>query len=460
MSNLTSSVENLTRKSVLKAAIPILLVQLTTPLTGLIDLALIGRYYDGISLAAIALGSLVFSFVYWSFGFLRMSTTALTAQEIGKLGTQRNQLLPLFRHLIIAFFLGVSLILLQNLIIYFSFLLSDAEQDVKKIANAYIKARIWGAPAELMIYVFSGWLIGLGKTRSVLLLHCTINLFNIVFSIICVVSFKMGVKGVGFASAFAYFVGVISAYLIYKHYQKTINTKRIFQGNHLFYSLKLLFELQALKKLFMVNSGIMIRTLTLIYAFAHFVNASAKAGTEILAANQILLNYITLSAYALDAFAFLTESYVGKSYGAKNRKAFFKSVYLTTECSVFTSILAIFLILFLGGAGIEWIAKDKPEIINLAKQALPFVALISFIGVWAYQLDGIFIGATQAKTLAIAGICSLLAYLLTDYYFSNTDYYSSRFDIYIMLWSALLFFYVFRTISLLCACPNLMKQFK
>jgi MATE family multidrug resistance protein len=392
-------------RSILRLAIPNILSNLTVPLLSSVDTALMG-HLDAVSyLGAIAIGGMIFNFVYWGFGFLRMGTTGFTAQAYGKTDRQES-ISILLRALILALTIGILILLIRPFILYISFLLINTTEQVQKNATVYFNIRIFAAPATLAIYVFSGWFLGMQNAKYPLYLAVTTNILNIGFNFLFIYGYNMNVDGVAWGTVCANYAGLMLAVMLwikkYSSLQRFISRKQIF-------------DLVELRRFFSINRDIFLRTLMLIFTFAFFTAKSSEISENILAVNAILINLWTVMSYAIDGFAFASESLVGKFYGAKNKEKLIRSIRYSFYWGIglglgFSVIYALF------SHPILSIFTDKNRIIQLAQVYIIWTIIAPPINSICYLLDGIFIGATAASAMRNAMLLSLFLIYLPTYY--------------------------------------------
>jgi len=418
-------------KKILKLAIPNIISNLTVPLLSSVDTALMGHLSEIYYLGAIAVGGMIFNFIYWGFGFLRMGTTGLTAQAYGK-KDDIESINTLGRALFAAFAFSILLILLKNYIIDISFMIIDSSPQVEEQGRIYFSIRIFAAPATLSLYAVTGWFLGMQNARYPLILALVVNIFNILFNLLFIKFFSMTVDGVALGTVFANYIGVITAYFLlvksYKNLFKKLSFKSILNS-------------ALFRKFFKVSRDIFIRTLILIFAFSFFTVMSARSGDLILAANTILINLWTIMAYGIDGFAFAAESLIGRYLGAKDLKRLSKAVKLTFVWGfglafLFTIIYIIFPNWILG------IFTNKPDVINLALQLMIWTQIAPIIGSFCYIWDGIFIGATATAAMRNTMIISLFVFYL-PVYFLTRDLLGTQ-----ALWLSLTVFMLIRGITL------------
>ena len=385
-----------------------MLGQAAIPLVGVVDATVIGRTGDAAALAGVALGATVIGLVFWSFGFLRMGMTGLTAQADGA-GDAREVQALLLRALLIGGAIGLVLLALHMPLRWLAFELLSGGEAVTREASAYVEARFLGAPAALCVFALNGWLLGLGRTRAALVLQVVMNVANIALDLLFVWGFDMGARGVGLGTAAAEWIALATGLVI---------AGRVAGGGMLAVirrtSWATIVERTALARLFAVNRDIMIRTLALLFMFTWFANAGARLGAETLAANHVLLQFINLAAFVLDAFAFTAESRVGNAIGARSRPQFIRAVRLTGEFSLIAGAVLAALFFIAGAPVIAFIATDA-GVRAEAAALLPFAALVPLLGMPSWLLDGIFIGATQGRALRNAGVVATILYVTLDY---------------------------------------------
>lgn len=439
MTRAESDSPSLTHRAVLAIAVPVMISNVSTPLIGIVDTAIVGRYPNPVYIGAVAVGSLIFTFVFWAFGFLRMGTTGLTAQALG--AHDNDELAAgLGRSLLVAIAAGAGLLLLQWPIREIAFSLLGASSDVERLARGYFDVRIWAAPATLANYALLGWFIGLGRTDIGLALQLILNLTNMALDMFFVLGLGWDVRGVAFGTLLAEYIAAGAGVLIAARHLKSIAGR---------WSLHRILAPAQLKRTFGVNSDIMVRSLALIAVFVWFTSQGARQGNVILAANSILMQFIAASAFFLDGLAFAAEALVGRAVGAAQRKGLTAAARVTT---LWAAGVAVFLTLILAVFGTRFI--DVLTVDATARAAarvyLPWAAAAPLLGVWAFQLDGIFIGATRTADMRNAMLVSLVIFLAAWWLltpFGNLG-----------LWAAFYVHYVARTGSLLYYYPALVRS--
>lgn len=427
----------LTRRSIFAQAWPIMLGQTTVPLVGLVDTAVIGWTGDAAALAGVALGVAIINFIFWAFGFLRMGMTGMTAQAHGRGETAEVSAL-LARGVAAGLAIGAVLVALQLLIVPLALAALAGGGSLDAAAREFVTARFLGAPAALGFYAINGWLYGLGRTRDTLVLQIVMNVVNVALDILFVWHFHMGARGVGLGTALAEWVALALG---------VIMVLRIAGPQAILGQRANFFDKTAWKRLFAVNGDIMIRTVALLAMFLWLANAGARLGTVQLAANHVLLQLVSIFAFVLDGFAFTAESRVGLAVGAGSKGDLKRAIRLTGEFSLGFGLIATLL-----AASFGWVLVDllttNAQVREAAYAMLPFAALTATLGVPAWLLDGVFIGATQGRALRNAAILATILYVGTDLLLRPLGA--------VGVWLAFLASYFYRAISLGFYLPRLL----
>lgn len=407
---------------ILKIAGPMVLANLSVPLLGLVDTAILGHLENASTLAAAALGAYIISLLFWSFGFLRMSTTGLTSRLFGA-EDHAEVKATLARALIIAGLISLAVVLISQPILGpMAQWLSDSG-PIGELSTTYMEIRIWSAPATLATYCFIGWFIGLGKSKSALLVLVAVNLANALLDYWLIVILQMGISGAAYASVAAEYLGLVvagsAALLILKQPSFVEN-----RWSKLFDRKKLLALLQA-------NFDLFLRTLSLLLVFLIVTAAGVRISPEVAAANAILLNLLSFSAHAMDGFAYAAESLCGRAWGKKDFREFWLIAKESTlfALAVGVSFVAVFLLL---QQPILHLYTDLPEVIASANQTYIWLALLPLIAIWCYQLDGIFIGIGNTQSMRNAMLFSFLVVFLPTF-FATRDIGPA--GIWIALWA-------------------------
>lgn len=400
-----TSTESLSYGYILRKAWPIILANAAVPLLGLVDTAVIGNVGTVADLGAIALGALIFSFVYWSFGFLRMGTTGFTAQAAGA-GDEEEVRAVLGRSLLIGGALGVLLILLQWPISTIAFSLLSGGEQMESLAAQYFSIRIWGAPATLSIFALMGLLIGLGNSRQLLLVQLFMNGLNILLDVLFAGVLGWGVEGIAFGTVIAEWSTVLFAgILIYRELER-----RNINGAS-FWPMQRILDVIALRKTLAANADIMIRTLLMIFSFSFFINQSAIYSGVVLAANHILMQLISFAAFFLDGYAFVVEALIGGAIGARNQLLFDVAVKRSTVLAGISATFLALLIWLFGDFAVA-LLTDLEAVQVAAGSMLFLAALYVIVSFGAFQLDGIFIGASRTAQMRNAAFISVAVFML------------------------------------------------
>ena len=430
---------SITHKRILTISVPIILSNITIPLLGLVDTAVIGQLGQIVPIGAVGIGSIIISAIYWIFGFLRMGTTGLTAQAVGK--RDHGEIIALFsRALLVGIIGGFILILFKDFIFWSAFKISPASSEVENLAYKYMKIRIYSAPAAISIFGILGWLIAREKTRMVLFLQLWMNGTNILLDILFVIGFGWGVEGVAIATVFAeisaFFIGLYicrSAFIgsVWRSYQLVMNKEKLINMSK-------------------VNFDILVRSLLLQAAFLSFMFFSANLDNTTLAANQILLQFLMMTSYALDGFAFSAEALVGQAVGAKSANSLRKISLMT----LFWGLVAAFLMslfYFFFGENLIAVMTKSLELQLFTQKYLFWMIIAPILAFPAFILDGIFIGATRTKDMrngmAISFVIFCLSvWLLFDSYGNDG------------LWASMMILFVVRALTLSIKYFNIEKE--
>ena len=391
-------------RKILNLAIPNIISNLSVPLLGAVDTALVGHLEEAYYLGAIAVGSMIFNFIFWGFGFLRMGTTGLTAQAFGE-ENQTDSIMTLARALTVAIVFGILIVLFQKWIADLSFWLVEASPEVEHYTRIYFEIRIFTAPATLSLYAINGWFLGMQNARYPMIVTVFLNSLNIGLDVLFVYGMGMTVDGVAIGTLIARYAGVTLAVvlLIYKYH-------RWLSG----YVQDLLLEVKALKKFFSVNRDIFIRTLCLIFTFSFFTAKSAEFGDVVLAANSILLQLWMIVSYGTDGFAYAAESLIGRYTGSDQQKRVRLAIKYCfiwgTSIGVIASLVyALFDVHILG------IFTNQQDVIDTAMVYFLWTVAGPTVSSFSYIWDGIFIGATATGPMRDSMIVATLIVFLPAY---------------------------------------------
>ena len=391
-------------KDILHIAVPSIVSNITVPLLGLVDVTIVGHLGAASYIGAIAVGGMLFNMIYWIFGFLRMGTGGLTSQAYGRQDYSDITSL-LLRSLSISMMLAVSLLILQYPIRLIAFELIEASPEVQALATKYFHICIWGAPATLCLYSFTGWFIGMQNTRFPMYIAILQNLVNIAASLLFVYGMDMKVEGVALGTLIAQYAGVMMALtLTIRHYHPI--------KQHI--DIQKLWERSAMANFFRVNRDIFLRTLCVVAVTVFFTSTGAAYGDVILAVNTILMQLFTLYSYIMDGFAYAGEALTGKHIGAKHPKEQRETVhYLFYWGSA--SALAFTLLYLIGGEGFLHLLTDDSTVIAASSEYFYWVLAIPIAGYGAFLLDGICIGATATHLMLRSMIVAAGTFFVTYY---------------------------------------------
>lgn len=391
-------------RQILKLAIPNIISNLSIPLLSTVDIALMGRQADASYIGAIALGAVVFNFVYWSFGFLRMGTTGLTAQAFGH--QNRPELMDILaRALTFAFVSGVCLVALQYPIFHTGLSLLDGSEAVENLAWTYCSIRIWDAPATLGLYALMGWFFGMQNAIYPLILTVFINAVNITANFILVYHFNMTADGVALGTVMAQYSGLLLGIGLWL-YKYSDFLKH--------FSLQTLQNIAALKSFLTLNRDIFIRTFCLLFVIAFFQNQSAAQDDVTLAINSVLLQFFAWVSYGIDGFAYASESLIGKYVGAKNARKYKETVRYSFYWGFGLSALYSLIYGFFG-MNLLAIFSNQPNIIEAAKEFLIWIVILPLVSAASFVWDGIYIGLTASKAMRNTMILATLVFLIGFY---------------------------------------------
>ena len=390
-------------REILKLAIPNIISNLSIPLLSTVDTALMGRLSD-VHIGAVGVGSMIFNFVYWNFGFLRMGTTGITAQYFGAHDV-KGIIETMARAVLIALILATLMLLLQVPARDAGIFLMHAEGELAQHVGTYFDIRIWAAPATLISYAMMGWFFGMQNAVYPLIITVAVNVINIVASYLFVYKYGMEVSGVAWGTVIAQYVGLIIAVLLFA-------AKYRAHLQHL--AMRAVTEVGAFGRFLNINRDIFLRTLCLTFAFGFFYSQSSVLGEELLAVNVILLQYVNWLSYAIDGFAFATESIVGKYFGAESRAQVLKAIrYNFAWAFGFAMAFAIVYVLF--GDALLHVFTDQAAVIDSAGQFMIWMAVIPIAGFACYIWDGVFVGLTASRAMRDTMILALAAFLAFYY---------------------------------------------
>ncbi len=379
-------------KQILRLAIPNIITNITVPLLGMVDTAIVGHLNNSSTgadyIGAIAIGGMIFNIIYWNFGFLRMGTSGLTAQAYGA-GDKTEQMSVLLRSCSIALLSSLIIIALQTPIAWIAELCVENKNSVMDFALQYFSIRIWAAPATLGMYALKGWLIGMQDSKTPMWISIMINVLNIAFSYLLAIEFGYGVRGVAFGTLIAQWGGLLTTLIFwaikYGDLRKYIDKTKIWSR-------------EKLKVFFNVNRDIFLRTLCLIAVTSYFTVASSSMPYPMLAVNTLLMQLFTLFSYFMDGFAYASESLCGRFQGANDRENLRLCVRKILLWGAGLSIFFTLLYLCFGENLLE-ILTDKKDVLEASKDYIVWTLLIPLCGCVAFLYDGILIGLTKTKLM-------------------------------------------------------------
>ena len=392
-------------RQILQIALPSIVSNITVPLLGMIDVAIVGHMGSPVYIGAVAVGSMIFNLVYWLFGFLRMGSSGLTAQALGRRDfTEVTRLLV--RSVSIALSIALLLIILQVPLKWLMFWLIGPTVDVVPFASTYFNIVIWGAPASLTLFSLMGWYIGMQNTRFPMMISIMQNIVNILASLTLVYGFGMKIEGVAFGTVIAQYAGLLMAVgLLARNYSRLF---RYFRKDRLF---------RKMGAFFAINRDIFLRTLCLVAVNLFFTAAGARQGAIILSVNTVLIQLYLFFSYFMDGFAYAGEALGGKAYGAHNITAFHETlrrlwIWMLIVTSAYT------LLYMVGGSWIVALLTDEAQVIETSREYIWWAWLIPAAGCVAFIWDGIFIGITATRGMLVSSFVSALVffavYLLSE----------------------------------------------
>lgn len=375
-------------RKILQLAIPNIVTNIAIPLLGMVDLGLMGHMDKAVFVGAIALGGMIFNFLFWGFGFLRMGTSGFTAQAYG--ARDLSQAVPVLgRSLVFGLASGLLLVLLQIPVAMLAFRLVNGSPDVEQLARSYFFIRIYAAPATLLIYGITGWLIGMQNARSPMILALSINLLNMLFSLFFIKVLHAGSDGIALASVMAQYSGLIVAFFLLRPYARKLMK---------YWSWKAIFRQAAFLEFFHVNKDIFIRTLCLIITLSFFTAKSAKMGDVQLAVNTLLFQFFYFFSYLVDGFGYAAEALAGKYKGSREPlmlKALVRRLF------IWGAVIALtFAVLY--SVSLPWLIRlltRQEDILTASKPFHLWIILIPLTSFAAFIWDGIYVGLTASRAM-------------------------------------------------------------
>ena len=400
MADTADAADAVTHRRVLNIALPIVVANATIPILGMVDTGVVGQLGEAAPIGAVGIGAIILTALYWVFGFLRMGTTGLTSQAKGA-GKPGEVSAMLTRALMIGLAGGVAIIVLQVPVFWAAFEVSPASAEVEALARDYMQIRVFSAPAIIAMYGVTGWLIALERTRAVLAIQLLMNGLNIALDLWFVLGLGWGVEGVAWATFIAEWSGMALGLWLCRDVLE----------NPAWRDWKRIFDAARLRLIFSVNSDILLRSLMLETIFVSFLFLGSDFGDVTLAANQVLLQFLHISAYALDGFAFAAEALVGQAMGAKDRPRLRRSAIMSSQWGLTIVLVVAGGFALFGGAIVDLMAK-APDVQDAARSYLVYTVLAPVVGLAAFMLDGIFIGATRTRDMRNMMAVSLVIYAI------------------------------------------------
>lgn len=398
-------------RDIFRLALPNIITNITVPLLGLVDMALMGHLKNPAYIGAIALGSIVFNIIYTAFSFLRMGTTGFTAQFFGS-KNEKGLSQTLWRSLLVGLSIAFVLLLFQKPIEMFSFFILDGSNEVKELAKNYYNIRIWAAPATLGLYALYGWFLGMQDAKTPMIIAIGINIINIVLNFVFVYHFNMTSDGVALATVIAQYSGFsFGLFILFKKYKKL----------SIWQPIKDLINAVEIKKFFKVNGDIFIRTISLMIVFSLFTSMSAKIGDNTLAINSLLIQFLFIFSYFADGFAFAGEALVGKAYGSSKQSSLGKTVNYLFRWGWAASLL-FSIIYLIGSEQIIAILTNNTELINMAYEFKWWVIILPITTIAAFIWDGIFIGLTASKQMRNVMLLAVFLIFLPSYFLTASHF--------------------------------------
>lgn len=387
-------------KQILHIALPSIISNITVPLLALVDTTIVGHLGSASYIAAIALGGMIFNMIYWLFNFLRMGTGGLTAQAYGANQHQATSYI-LLRSLTIAGGIALTLLLLQRPIFQVTFHFVTATAEVRSLASIYFYILIWGAPAMLALYSFTGWFLGMQNARIPMCIAITQNVVNIAVSTLLVFGCHLKIEGVALGTLISQYTALLLAVIFCL---TKFDVKQHFE-------LKAILDINTLKRFFQINRDIFLRTLCLIAVTTYFTSAGSTQGELTLAANTLLMQFFIIFSYFMDGFAYAGEALGGRYFGAHDRLNFQRVTRCLFAWGGALSVL-FFFIYFLSGTSLLHLLTDDSQVINRAQQYLPIVYFIPLISFAAFLFDGLYIGTTATRYMLISMFCASAAFFV------------------------------------------------
>lgn len=430
-------------RKILDLAIPNIISNILIPLLGIVDMILMGHLGSDKYVGAVALGSLIFNFIYWGFGFLRMGTTGFTAQAYGRRDLPET-INVLSRALFISISAGLLLILVQRPVEWIGFRVLNGEPEVESLAATYFRIRIWAAPATLSQFALLGWYIGMQNARIPMVISIVVNMVNIGFNYLFVIVLGYNADGVALGTVIAQYTGLLLSLLFFRKYFRKILK---------YWNREAIIRLHKLKEFLSVNKDIFIRTMCLVIVFSFFTARSASSDTlsggdeTVLAVNSLLMQFFMFFSFLIDGFAYASEALTGRYIGSGNRRDLVKSIRLLFIWGLGISILFTLVYMTFGDA-IFRLLTSIPSVIENARPYFIWIVIVPLVSFVAFLWDGIYIGATAGKEMRNSMLIATLlvffpAYIILENLLGNHG-----------LWLAFILFMMARGITMTILAPG------
>ena len=397
-------------KEILSLAIPSIVTNITVPLLGLVDVAIVGHMGDASYIGAIAVGTMMMNVICWLFGFLRMGTSGMTSQAYGR-GDSKEAATILFQAIALGAAIGILFVLFQPLLLRLFLFFMRPSDEIRAFASVYFHVCVFGLPAALVMYGLTGWFIGMQDTRTPMTVSIFQNIVNIMTSLLLVYVFGMKVEGVALGTLTAQYSGLLLALYILRrkyasHYQQLFSQFTLKPGDYSSFSYK-----HTLNRFFRVNRDIFLRTLFLVAVNAAFTSVGSRQGDVILAVNTLLFQFFTLYSYIMDGFAYAGEAICGKYYGAGNAPSFHACIRRLFAWGVIMTVVYTAAYYF-GANDILHVLSNEQTVIDASEPYLLWVALIPVAGMGAFIWDGVFIGITDSRGMLLSCFVAAIVFAI------------------------------------------------
>lgn len=391
-------------RRILKLALPSILANITVPLVGMVDIAVVGRLGSSTAIAAIAIGTMLFDLLYWNFGFLRVGTGGLTAQAYGR-RSFKDAMKYLTQGLSTSLSAALLLFAIQYLFVWIAFMLVDASPEAEALAREYFFIRIWAAPATLSLFVFKGWFIGMQNTVSSMTVDLSVNIINLVMSVLLCLYTPLGFSGVAWGTLIAQYSGIlIACFIMWRYYRKLFR----------YVCFRDAFHMKDIMRFFRLNGDLFIRSLGFMLIYSGFTTLAAKYGDTPLAVCSIIMKLLMLYSFFLDGFAYAAEALTGKYIGARDRNSLTTAVrYIFVWCFgigvVSTFIYGIW------GFDMVKLMTNSAEVLDASGPYLPWLAVMPLVSCVAFTWDGVYIGATSSVPMRNCMLMAALFFYILYY---------------------------------------------